>query len=192
MNGPDDSFRTALNYLIELGGSDRKLRTKNLIPVFLGVVLLCISATSVFADPWYGSVAVGDQYSVTTLTGYAQAWISGRLVTDPASLLLQVQVTFVGPYNVVFRVLSGTFQVGGKDYAINVGLWRGDYNLQTHSSVYEGPATAPNGGEGYFTLYAVDTGVSNGGVLMHVYSDFTGEYDALWHVSLAAVRYQTS
>jgi hypothetical protein len=106
--------------------------------------------------------------------------------------MLQVQVTFVGPYNVVFRVLSGTFQVGGKDYAINVGLWRGDYNLQTHSSVYEGPATAPNGGEGHFTLYGVDTGVSNGGVQMHVYSDFTGEYDALWHVSLAAVRYQTN
>jgi len=35
-------------------------------------------------------------------------------------------------------------------------------------------------------------GVSNGGVSMHVYSDFTGEYGALWHVSLAAIRYQTN
>ena len=135
---------------------------------------------------------MGDQYSISTISGYAQAWINGQLVTDTASLALQVQVTYVGPYNVVFRVLSGTFQIGGKDYTINVGLWRGDYNLQTHSSVYQGPATAPNGGQGYFTLYGEDTGVSNGGVLTHIYSDFTGEYGALWHVSLTAIRYQTS
>ena len=191
---PDHSFRTVLNYLIKQHGSDLKLRTRNLIPIFLGVVLLSISTTSVFADPWYGSsaVAVGDQYSVTTISGVAQAWIDGRLVIDSASLELQVQVTFVGPYNVVFRVLAGTFQIGGKSYAINVGLWRGDYNIRTHSSVYQGPATALNGGEGYFTLYGEDLGVSNGGVLTHIYCDFTGEYGALWHVSLTAVRYQTN
>ena len=94
--------------------SDRKLQTRTLIPIVLGVVLLCTSASSVFADPWYGSnsVAVGDQYSVTTLSGTAQAWIDGRLVTTPANLELLVQVTFVGPYNVVFRVL--TFRVGAR------------------------------------------------------------------------------
>jgi len=70
---PDHSFRTVLNYLIKQHGSDLKLRTRNLIPIFLGVVLLSISTTSVFADPWYGSsaVAVGDQYSVTTISGFA-------------------------------------------------------------------------------------------------------------------------
>jgi len=169
------------------------MRTKNLLPVVLGVVLLSISATSVLADPWYGgnAVAVGDQYSLQTLNGVAQAWINGRSVTSPANLELQVQVTFVGPYNVVFRVLSGTFQVGNKNYVIDVGVWRGDYNLETHTSVYQGPATASNGGTGYFVLYGQDTGLANGGVLVHVYSDFTGEYDALWHVSLAAIRYQT-
>jgi hypothetical protein len=103
-----------------------------------------------------------------------------------------VRVTFVGPYNVVFRVLSGTFQVGNKDYVIDVGLWRGDYNLETHASLYQGPATAPDGGAGYLTLYGQDTGESNGSVLMHINSDFRGEYDALWHVSLAAVRYQNA
>jgi len=191
---PDHSFRIALSYLIALRDGDLKLQTKNLIPIVLGVVLLSISATSVFADPWYGSgaVVVGDQYSVTTISGFAQAWIDGRWTTVSASLELQVQVTFVGPYNVVFRVLSGTFQIGGKNYAINVGLWRGTYNLQTRSSIYQGPATAPNGGIGYFTLYGEDIGISGGGVLTHVYSDFRGEYGALWHVSLTAVRYQTS
>ena len=170
------------------------MRTKNMTLFFLGVLLLSVSATSVFADPWYGSgaVAVGDRYSVTTLSGFAQAWINDRLVTDSASLALYVQVTFVGSYNVVFRVLSGTFQVGGKVYSIDVGLWRGGYNLQTHTSIYEGSATAPNGREGYFTLYGEDTGLSNGGVLMHLYSDFIGEYNANWHVSLTAIRYQIS
>jgi hypothetical protein len=101
-------------------------------------------------------------------------------------------VTYVGPYNVVFRALSGTFQVGNRNYAIDVGRWRGDYNLQTHTSVYQGPATAQDGGIDYFILYGQDAGLSNGGVLMHLYSDFTGEYDALWHVNLAAIRYQTT
>jgi hypothetical protein len=169
------------------------LQTKNLLPVVLGVVLLSISATSVFADPWYGSnaVTIGDQYSLQTLNGVAEAWINGRLVTSPANLDLQVQVTYVGPYNVVFRVLSGTFQVGDKNYVIDVGVWRGDYNLPAHTSVYQGPATASNGGIGYLVLYGQDTSLSNGGVLVHIYSDFAGEYDALWHVSLAAIRYQT-
>jgi hypothetical protein len=55
-----------------------------------------------------------------------------------------VQVSFVGPYNVVFRVL--TFRLGDKDYVINVGLWRGGYNLETHASIYQGPVTPPDGG----------------------------------------------
>jgi len=170
------------------------LKTKNLVPIFLGIVILSISVTFVLADPWYGpaSVALGDQFSITTLNGFAQAWIDGRSVTDSANLALTVQVTFVGPYNVVFRVVAGTFQVGGKNYAIDLGAWRGDYNLQTHSSLYQGPTTAPNGGTGHFTLYGEDIGASNGGVLTHIYCDFTGEYGALWHVSLAAIRYQTN
>ena len=170
------------------------MKTKNLVPIFLGIVILSISVTFVLADPWYGpaSVALGDQFSITTLNGFAQAWIDGRSVTDSANLALTVQVTFVGPYNVVFRVVAGTFQVGGKNYAIDLGAWRGDYNLQTHSSLYQGPTTAPNGGTGHFTLYGEDIGASNGGVLTHIYCDFTGEYGALWHVSLAAIRYQTN
>jgi hypothetical protein len=191
---PDHSFRTPLNDLGVGTISDRKMRTKNLIPLPLGVFLLCLSITSVYADPYYGgsSVAVGDQYSVTTLNGFAQAWIDGRLVTGPANLQLQVQVIYVGPYNLVFRVLSGTFQVAYKDYRIDVGAWRGYYSLQSRYSVYQGPATAPNGGLGYFTLYGQDGSPSNGGVLMNLHSDFTGEYDALWHVSLTAIRYQAA
>ena len=168
------------------------MQSKTLIPIVLGVVLLSVSVSAVFADPWYGSnaVAVGDQYSVATLNGLAQAWIDGRLVTGPASLQLQVEVTFVGPFNVYFKVLSGTFQIAYKDYVIDVTRWNGEYDLQSHTSVYQGPATAPNGGIGYFTLYGQDTGLGNGGVLVHIYSDFIGEYGALWHVSLSAVRYQ--
>ena len=156
--------------------------------------MLCVSATSVFADPWYGgsAVAVGDQYSINTINDLAQAWIDGRLVTSSVDLQLQVQVTYVGPNNVLFRVLSGTFQVGYVKYLVDVTRWQGAYNLETHTSVYQGPATAPNGGAGYFTLYGQDTGLSNGGVLAHVYCDFTGEYGALWHVDMTTIRYQTN
>ena len=103
------------------------MRTKHVPPILLGVVLLSLSLTTVFADPLYAgnTVAVGDQHSVTTTNGFARAWINGQWVTGPANLELQVQVTFVGPYNVVFKVLSGIFQVMYKNYVIDVGLWRG-------------------------------------------------------------------
>jgi hypothetical protein len=80
--------------------------------------------------------------------------------------------------------------VGNKNYLIDLGSWRGEYSLETHTSLYQGPATTTNGGVGYFTLYGQDTGLSNGGVLVHISSDFRGEYDALWHVNLTTVRYQ--
>ncbi len=170
------------------------MQTKHVPPILLGVVLLSLSLTTVFADPLYAgnTVSVGDQYSFTTINGSARAWIDGQWVTGPANLELKVQVTFVGPQNVVFKVVSGTFQVLSKDYVIDVGLWRGDYNLDTHTSVYQGPATAPNGGLGYFIVYGQDIGLGSGGVLVHASSDFLGEYEAQWDVQLSAVRYQIS
>jgi hypothetical protein len=169
-----------------------KMQTKHLLPIVLGVVLLTVSAGSVFADPLFagGNVAVGDVYSVTTLSGSARALVNSHWITGPANLELTVQVTYVGPHNVVFKVLSGSFQINYKPYVIDTGHWRGDYNRDTHTSVYQGPATAPNGGKGYFVLYGQDTGVSGTGVYMHIVSDFRGEYDALWHVDLNAFRYK--
>ena len=170
------------------------MQTKYAPSILLGVVLLSLSLAAVFADPLYAGslVGVGDRYSVTTISGSARAWIDGQWVTGTANLELQIQVTFVGPHNVVFKVLSGTFQVISKDYAIDVGHWRGGYNLDTHTSVYQGPATAPDGGLGYFVIYGQDIGLSSGGVLVHASSNFSGEYGAQWDVQLSAVRYQIS
>jgi len=163
-----------------------------MIPIVLGVVLLSLSATTVLADPLSSGafVSIGDQYTITTIHGQAQAWIDGQWTTGPAKIQLQVQVTYVGPHNVFFSILSGTFSVDNKNYAIDPTRWNGDYNLNTHTAMYQGPATAPNGGIGYFTLYAQDTGFSSGGVLMHATSNFEGEYGVLWHIDMAVVRYQ--
>jgi len=169
------------------------MQRKHLLPIVLGVAFLSVSVTSVFADPLYtGTLAAGDQYSIITLHGLAQAWVNGQLLTGPANLELTVQVTFVGPHNVIFQILVGTFQIRNKDYVVDVGRWRGDYNFDTHTSVYQGPATAPDGGIGYFVIYGQDIGYGSGGVLMHVSSDFLGEYNARWDVELATVRYQIS
>jgi hypothetical protein len=102
----------------------------------------------------------------------------------------RLESAFVGPHNVVFKVQSGTFQVTYKDYVIDVGHWRGDYNLDTHTSIYQSPATAPDGGLGYFVIYGHDIGLSSSGVLMHASNDFRGEYGAQWDIQLSAVRYQ--
>ncbi len=165
---------------------------KRILPVLLSVVLLSLAASSVFADPLVagGVVNVGDQYSVTTITGTASAWVNGVKVTELADLQLQVQVTFVGPHNVLFKVVSGTFQIGNKPYAINVGNWQGVYNRDTQTSTYQGPATAPDGRPAYFVIFGQDTTRTSTGTYTHSLSDFLGEYGALWHVDMINFRTQ--
>ena len=164
-----------------------------MLPIFLGVVLFSLAASSVFADPLVtgGPVTVGDQYTVTTISGSASAWINGQRVISPANLQLQLQVTFVGPHNIVFRVLSGTFQIGNKSYTIDVGHWRGDYNRDTQTSIYQGPATAPDGRPAYFVMFGQDIRETSTGTYIHSSSNFLGEYGTLWHVDITAFRDQT-
>jgi hypothetical protein len=146
----------------------------------------------VYADPLTSSgvTAVGDRYLLTTIRGQAKTWIDGHWAIGPANIQLLVQVTYVGPNNVVFRVLSGTFQINNRPYTVDVGHWRGDYNRITNTAVYQGPATAPDGRQGYFVLYGKDTGSTQQGVFMNIHSDFLGEYRALWHVELQSFRTQ--
>jgi hypothetical protein len=169
-----------------------KLKMKHAVPIALALVLLSLSATFAIADPLLGAgnTAVGDRYMITTVSGEARAWIDGRLVTGPADLQLQVQVTFVGPHSVVFKVLSGTFQVSHKTYTIDIGHWRGDCNRDTCTAIYQGPATAPDGRDGHFVLYGQDTSDVQQGVYMKMYSDFRGEYGARWHIELTTYRYK--
>ena len=166
---------------------------KRMLPVILSVVLFGLAVSSVFADPLVagGVVAVGDQYGVTTISGTASAWIYGQRVTYQANLQLQVQVTFVGPHNIIFKVLAGTFQIGNKPYTIDVGHWRGVYNRDTQSSIYQGPATAPDGRPAYFVMFGQDIRATSTGTYVHSLSDFLGEYGALWHVDITAFRDQT-
>jgi len=170
----------------------KKLKMKHALPIALAVVLLSLSATFAIADPLFatGNAVVGDRYLLTTVSGEARTWIDGHLVTGPADLQLQVQVTFVGPHSVVFKVLSGTFQVSHKTYTIDIGHWRGDCNRDTRTAIYQGPATAPDGRDGHFVLYGQDTSDVQQGVYMRMYSDFRGEYGALWHIELTTYRYK--
>lgn len=165
-------------------------RINRLLPILLGMTFLGLSLVSVSADPlaFDGSAAVGDRYLITTIRGEARAWIDGHWVAGPANLQLLVQVTYAGPHNIVFRVLSGTFGVNYKPYSIDAGHWRGDYNRDTHVAVYQGPATAPDGRRGYFVLYGIDKADAQQGVLMSLRSDLLGEYGAIWHIELSAFR----
>ena len=190
-----DSYRPFLPKRVICGQQtesigDEMMQSNRLLPILLGVILVSLTASSVFADPLFvgGNVVVGDRYAVTTIRGEARAWIDGRWVIGPANLQLLVQVTYVGPHNIVFKVLSGIFQVNYKPYAIDVGRWRGDYNRDTHTAVYQGPATAPDGRLGYFVLYGKDTTDTQQGVFMTMRSDFRGEYGALWQIELTSYR----
>lgn len=167
------------------------MQTKHLLTAVLGAVLLTLAASAVYVDPLVagGNVMVGSQYTVTTMRGEARAWVDGQWLSGSADLTLQVQVTFVGTNNIVFKVISGSFRVRDKPYIIHVGNWRGDYNRNTQASVYQGPATAPDGRNGYFILYGHDTSQVQQGAYMSIYSDLRGEYGALWHIVLIGFRY---
>jgi hypothetical protein len=166
----------------------KKLKMKHALPIALAVVLLSLSATFAIADPLFatGNTAVGDRYMITTASGEARTCIDGRLVTGPADLQLQVQVTFVGPDSVVFRALSGTFQVSCMTYSNNVGHRCGDYNRDSRTAIYQGAATAPDGRDAHFVLYGQSTSDIQQGVYMGMYSDFRGEY-AHSHMGLTPI-----
>src|SRR3972149_8094994 len=108
----DDSYRSFLpNRVIcsqqteSIG--DEMMQSNRLLPILLGVVLVNLTASSVFANPLFvgGNGGVGDRYAVTTIRGEARAWIEGRWGMGPAKLELVVQVTYVGTHNIVFKGL---------------------------------------------------------------------------------------
>jgi len=167
------------------------MKAKFVSTILLGLMLLSLAPSYVLANP-DDDFAVGARYQITTITGSARAWIDGSWVIGPANLNMVVEVTYSGPHNVVFKVLTGTFTVRYKPYVIDTGHWRGDYNRDTHTAVYQGPATAPDGRHGYFVLFSTDDGVSGTGVYMHVLSDFRGEYGALWHIKMTSFRSRLS
>lgn len=56
------------------------MKTKHLLPVILGAVLVTLAVTSVYADPLVagGNVIVGNQYTVATIRGEARACVNGQ------------------------------------------------------------------------------------------------------------------
>ena len=81
MNHPDHSFLIRL-YSVNIAGwnGDETMQTKRLFPILVGMVLVALSAGSVYADPLVsgGNVTVGDRYLLTTVRGEASAWIDGH------------------------------------------------------------------------------------------------------------------
>jgi len=150
---------------------------------------MAISTVPAFADPLAsGDVAVGDRYAIITIRGEARAKISGSWVVSPANLQLVAEITYVGQHNVVFRVLSGTIEFNGRVYIIAASGWRGDYNRDTHTCVYQGHAIAPNGQRAFFIIYGRDTLPVQQGTFMRMWSTFRDEDRILWKINLETYR----
>lgn len=164
---------------------------KRLPLCLLALSFIALAAVPVFADPLAsGDVTVGDRYAITTISGEARAWVSGSWIVSPADLQLIVQVTYVGPHNVAFKVLSGTIQFNGKVYDIVPSGWRGDYNRDSHTCVYQGPAVAPNGERTFFVIYGVDTVPVQQGTYMRIWSVLRDEDRTVWRIDLQTYRFK--
>ena len=145
------------------------MRARQLSLLLVALALTALVTVPAFADPvTAGSVAIADRYAVTTISGEARAWFSGSWVVSSADLQLVVQVTYVGPNNVIFKVLSGTIEFNGRVYRIVADGWRGDYNRISKTCVYQGPAIAPNGARTLFIIYGHDTRDTQQGTYMRM------------------------
>lgn len=157
----------------------------------LVVAFIALTTVPAFAASTAGSdLAVGDRYAITTISGEARAWVSDSWSTSPADLQLVVEVTYAGPQNVVFKVLSGTIQFNDKVYTIIASGWRGDYNRGTNTCIYQGPATAPNGERASFIIYGHDTLSAQQGTYMNMRSGFRDEDRIVWRISLLTYRFK--
>jgi hypothetical protein len=95
------------------------MQRKQLSLCLLALAFIALATVPAFADPVAsGAAAIEDRYAVTTISGEARAWVSGSWIKSSADLQLIVQVTYVGPNNVVFKVLLGTIQFNDKVYSI--------------------------------------------------------------------------
>jgi len=167
------------------------MRAKQLPLLLVALALVALVTVPAFADPIVaGGVAVGDRYAVTTISGEARAWVSGSWVVSSADLQLVVQVTYVGPNNIIFRFLSGTIQFNGIVYRIVADGWRGDYNRMSKTCVYQGPATAPSGVRTFFIIYGHDTRDTQQGTYMRMWSAFLDENAVLWRIDLQTYRFK--
>jgi hypothetical protein len=167
------------------------MRAKRFCFCLLAIVVVALVVTPVFADPLFsGTVSVGDRYAITTISGEAHAWIGGSWVATPADLQLVAEVTYAGPHNVVFRIISGTIQFNGQTYAIAATAWRGDYNRDSHTCLYQGPAVAPDGQRAFFIVYGRDTQSVQQGTYMDMWSAFRDEDRTLWRISLTTYRFK--
>jgi len=167
------------------------MKQKRLSICLLALALIALGTVPAFADPLMsGDVVSGDRYAVTTMSGEARAWVLGSWVTSPADLQLVVEVTYAGQHNVVFKVVSGTIQFNGKVYSIVSSAWRGDYNRDSHTCVYQGPAIAPNGERTFFVIYGQDTVHTQQGTYMRMWSAFYDEDMILWRINLQTYRFK--
>ncbi len=143
------------------------MREKQL-PLFLvALALIVLMAVPAFADPVAAtSPSIGDRYPITPISGEARAWVTGSWVVSSANLQLVVQVTNVGPNNIIFRTLSGTIRFDDKVYNIVADGWRCDYNRVSKTCVYQGPAITPNGARASFIIYGPDTSDTQQGTYM--------------------------
>jgi len=169
------------------------MKRNNLSLCLLALAFIALTTVPAFADPLAsGDVVPGDRYAITTISGEARAWISGSWVTSPADLQLIVEVTYAGEHNVVFKVLSGTIQFNGKVYNIVASAWRGDYNRDIHTCIYQGPAAAPNGQRAFFVIYGQDTTHTQQGTYMRMWSAFRDEDRILWRINLQTYRFKVN
>ncbi len=166
------------------------MREKQLLLFVVAMALIALMAVPAFADLVVAtSPSIGDRYAITPISGEARAWVAGSWVVSSANLQFVVQVTNVGPNNIIFRTLSGSIRFDDKVYIVADG-WRGDYNRVSKTCVYQGPAIALNGARAFFIIYGHDTSDTRQDTYMRMWSAFRDENAVLWRIDLQTYRFK--
>lgn len=161
--------------------------SKTLLALF-GMVAVFGIAVPASADPFL-SPHVGDVYVITTMRGYATAYVDGQLVTLAADIQLKVRIVAENVRWISFRVASGTLRIGDVTYTV-LGEWPGLYNRISGIATYQGYGADENGRRGFFSLVSVDTGHTQQGAFMDLRGSFRDPAGVYWTIRADLYRFK--
>jgi hypothetical protein len=162
-------------------------RTAKTLLILFSLTAVMGLAVPAFADPFLDA-SFGDVYVITTLRGYASAYINGQHVTVAADIQLKARIVAQNAKWIAFTVTSETAQIGDHTYAL-LSEWPGLYNRSTGRATYQGYGTDGDGHRVYFSFASVDT-LHTQGAFMDLRGSFRDPSRVYWNIRADMYRFK--
>lgn len=165
---------------------------KSALILLMSFVMVSVMIASVTADPLKTNATIDDIYAVTTIRGEARTVVNGQVIVRQADLQLKIGIAEINSDWIGFKVVSGSIQIGARVFYVVSERWRGLYNRDRHTSVYEGWAKDTEGHVIYFAFRSVDVSQTQQGCFMDINELVRGLEGHYWKLELKAYRFKVN